>query len=394
MRHSIPTIFLSLPLNVLLITTAISACHQPSAMNVAYEKSIRSFLRRYYKRVCIGANCYCHENSHIPRNAGFTWVRGSKLVLRSPWNIPRGGGQQQQEHGTEVSSSQHKTIPLSSLPLIDSESVSLALRLTCETNRLLHRGTTVAADASVDSISIHPCQISPNGKQQLIPASCTTIRSVPEDDVKEQRRTEELTVFHSLDPREDNEYHGNSTERKHRQQALPWGPDLQSYLDTLLCAIGLDKDFPDKSNSSFKTHTPMDDEKQIILSLTVLYLDRSTSQNSPHLVNSLTGQQWYPHCPYLLPQTIHRLILTAMSIATKFVRGDTSVSNILLDAANSMLGEKQAISSIDMEKMEDWMLHAMRSIGGMRTQHHEMSSQISHEEISTLLRKWGEHFIR
>lgn len=384
-RHASIDVFISLWLTVLFTSTATAANHQPFAMKVSrqYDNSPPSIFRRYCEISWLEGNCKIHDE--------FRWLRRRKWVGRHPGMIPRGGSQQQ--HETEILPAQHM-IPLSSLPLIDTKSVSLALRLTCETNRRLHHGTSIVAGASTDFLAIQHTQ------QHLAPTLCTrTIQSISETEQIKERRMEELTVFHCMDlgDRMGDEKCGNITE-----SPLPFGPDLESYLNALLCAINTDKNYSDSSNTSSTARTithnksPTEDETQVILSLTILYLDRSTSMSSPVHVHSLTGQQILPQCPHVLPQTVHRLLLTALSIATKFVRGDNAISNLLRDVANSMMDERHAISLLDMKKMEDWMIQAMGSTTGLHTiQHHhlhETSWQTSHDEISRFLRKWGGTF--
>jgi hypothetical protein len=78
-----------------------------------------------------------------------------------------------------------------------------------------------------------------------------------------------------------------------------------------------------------------------------------------------------------------------MSFAAKSVRGDKSISNKLRIAANSVLNEEQAISQIDMETMDNWMLNALGGRSGMHAHQHDLMWQISPEEISIFLRNWG-----
>ena len=381
-------------LTVLFTSTAILAVaviHRPFTIKVArqHEKPLHLLFQQCCKILWTEPN--------VQRNKEFP-LRERKWIGRQPLIIPRGGGQQQPE--TDILAAQQHVIPITSLPLIDTKSVSLALRLTCETNRRLHRGTSITAGATTDFLSKHHTLGQHVPQHRMSPTLCThTIRSVPESEQIEERRVEELTLFHCMDLGYRLVDEKNSTEWEQQRKSFPCSPDLESYLNSLLCAIGIDKDYPESSNRSSTTRTithnkqPMEDESQVILSLTILYLDRSTSLSSPHNVNLLTGQQSHPQCPYILPQTVHRLLLTALTIATKLVRGDKAVSNTLREAANSLMDERHAISLIDMEKMESWMLHAVSSATGMHTaQHHHHEMQISHDEISRLLRKWGGTF--
>jgi len=315
--------------------------------------------------------------------------RPGRSLVHSPSSVLRGGA-----------------IPLSSQSLIDTTSVSLALRLTCETNRRIHHGASIdrrsfqsrikaaAVTGGMDSLFMVPQQDAT--EQTMISAtSLRTIRAVSAEELTNERLKEELTVFHSVEHLEPNgnEKGGNATEQISRLKLLRWGPELHSYLSTLLCAIGLDeKGTSDSSNivhntANNKQQQPMEDELQIILSLTLLYLDRST--NTLLQVDPLTGQSWCPPCPHLLPRTVHRLMLTAISFAAKSVRGDRSISNKLRIAANSVLNEEQKISQVDMETMENWMLNAIGGRTGLHAHQHDLMWQISPEEISIFLRNWG-----
>ena len=346
---------------------------------------------------------------------------------RSPLcSIARGGDITEEIQQTENNSSpSQRMVPFSSLPLIDTKSVSLALRLTCETNRRLHLGTTLSGDGALasyaktteedvadtdDSLSLQPRpytaeqQLYSQQEQYSVPP---TVRSIPTDELIEERRKEELTVFHSehlwgkQQPTGDDGVHVNKTDvaeggesQKSRiEVGSRWGPDLQSYLDGLLSAIGLGDEESSASGGSSKQLSPMQDERQMILALALLYIDRSTFVDTPLHVDPQSGQPWFPPCPHLLPRTAHRMILTAMTISAKCVRGEKSVSGALLGAANSMLGEKNAISDVDLEQMESWMIHALSAATGIPSHpQHEMSWQITQDEIGIFLRKWGATF--
>jgi len=237
-----------------------------------------------------------------------------KNVERRRLSIPRGGGEVHDKvhdntHNIEKKHQQTSDIslPLSSLPLIDTLSVSLALRLTAETNRRLQHSTS-----------------------------------------KEQHKEE--TVFHS-------------------NVSYQESPELKTYLDTLLSAVGLD--------DSTCTN-PMDDERQVILALSLLYIDRSTSVDTPTDDYHQTGQMGGSHpSPYISPRTVHYMVLTSLSIAIKCVKND--VSNKLREAANSMF-EKDIISEIKMEQMESTLLHSLAGSSG---------GNVSHEEISTFMRQFA-----
>ena len=373
---------------VLLTTTSISASDQFRLKIACHcDVSVPSTLNKCCEYICVGARggLMTLRVAGVRRSRFRLWKRPGRRLVHSL----RGGA-----------------IPLSSQSLIDTKSVSLALRITCETNRRLHRGASIdrgpfksrrkaaAVTGGMDSLFMAPQQDATE-QTMMSASSLRTIRTVSAEELTNERLKEELTVFHSVEHLEPNgnDKRGNATEQISRLKLLRWGPELHSYLNTLLHAIGLDKKSTSESSNivhntaNNKQQQPMEDELQIILSLTLLYLDRST--NIPLQVDPITGQSWCPPCPHLLPRTVHRLLLTAMSFAAKSVRGDKSISNKLRIAANSVLNEEQAISQIDMETMDYWMLNALGGRSGMHAHQHDLMWQISPDEISIFLRNWG-----
>src|SRR5210317_1188935 len=124
--------------------------------------------------------------------------------------------QQQQQHRSTSSSSK------SLLPLIDTKTVALALRLTCETNRRLYRGTSgfvgrvdaetttdageddAANNAAYSNVGSHVTYNDHHQHQnqqqyqhgQIVPSSIPpAISSITEEERAEERRKEEMTIF-------------------------------------------------------------------------------------------------------------------------------------------------------------------------------------------------------
>jgi hypothetical protein len=374
-----------------------------------------------------------------------------KLSLRAVI-IPRGGGgsirgedlqsihsQQQQQQQRTISPSTKSPFLL---PLIDTKTVSLALRLTCETNRRLHSGTICSGretvgDGDAEAVSNEAADIKTRSSHQqppqghggqMVPSSMPpAISSVTKEERAEERRKEETTIFHSIEPWKKPMAGASSSsaaEEKEdtiRRGICRWGPDIDKFLETLLCSVGLanvDDDARDGNESSSSTeassssvlttlssppHTtnsrnrsssPMEDERQLILSLVILYLDHSISLDTPRHVDPRTGQPWCPPCPQILPRTVHRLVLTAFVIATKSLRGgggggDVSTS-LLRDAANKLLGDetKNRVSEIDLEQMEEWMLYSLGADGSGAIG----QWQVPAEEVQGFVRKWSETF--
>ena len=401
--------------------------------------SIASVLWGYcFECICIGAHCYytgLKRNELKKRTDKFGVIN-----FQSVDGIPRGGETSAVEEelrdefdevhtNGEKRNDSAKSQDLSTQPLIDTETVSLALRLTCETNRRLHHGTLAAAGSKIsasesketiqtefsssesslsgqEQLMHHPVQVrmpqQPSGTVgHPIEAAAKQIKVVSELERAEERRKEELTIFHATKPRRDE----NNAERR---GVLRWGPDLKAYIDTLLSAIGIPNINDvnrDATSSTISTQrrkqpaSPLEDERQLILSLTVIYLDRATSVDNLH-VDPNTGKPWYPSCPYVLPQTVHRLVFTAMIVATKSLRGEVdNISNSLREAANSLLqdsnGENSQISEQDVQQMEQWMMNALG--GAMQSHqyhhhHYENNWHIPPDEIGQFIRKWGETF--
>lgn len=344
--------------------------------------------------------------------------------------------QQQQQHRTTSSSAK------SLLPLIDTKTVALALRLTCETNRRLYLGTSgfvrrVDAETTADAgegdaatadysnagshIIYNDHHQHQNQQQyqhgQIVPSSIPpAISSVTEEERAEERRKEEMTIFHSTEPwkpslKNSSTFSSSETDEIIRRGISRWGPNIDRYLDALLFSIGLaahnDDDAtysagesssssPETTSSALTATTthrnhyrsPVEDERQLILSLTLLYLDHSISLDTPRHVDPHTGQPFY-QCPHILPRTVHRLVLTAMVIATKSVKGESGeeFSTSLRKAANKLFGNEQ-VSKIDMDQMEQWMLHSLGADGSGTIG----QWQISAEEVQSFMRRWGETF--
>lgn len=218
-----------------------------------------------------------------------------------------------------------------------------------------------------------------------------------------------------------------------RRGIARWGPDLDVYMNALLSSVGLDPNEDHLNPSSQNQQQQIQTLTQKILLQTILFIEKSTSLDTPRIINPRTGQPYFPPVPYLMPRTVHRLILTAFSMSVKrnLMMGSTidvsveDVSHILRTAANSLFRSSQSvinvqcdvhdkknmqsqheISEFEMQQMEHWMIHAL---GGDPSQHyhhyhqnyhsnyhsqqqHQEHWQITPEEMTTFLYKWGETF--
>ena len=396
------------------------------------DVSILSGLWRRFEWICFCVHC---NDAHIKKDDSTKTTFGvHKLSVN---RIPRGGDTVMKDElnpnandsalraDLEKTAGSTEQDNLALQPLIDAETVSLALRLTCETNRRLHRGTASIHDdneqakINVDTASQQrpDSQGTPFNQQQLvqhhsvnvrmpepanvgrypIEATAKTIKviSLPER-IKEIEK-EEFTIFHAPEPTL------NDVDIK-QKGVLRWGPDLKVYIETLLSAIGLENiqdaegDVILTTASTIKRKqptSPLEDEKQLILSLTIMYLDRIRSFDNLRF-DPVTGQMWHHPVPFVLPRTVHRLFLTAMIIATKSIYGENKDTSKLLKAANSLLHNyRSPLSEMDLQEMEQWMINDLYG-GPMHNHqhqyHYETSYRIPPEEIGQFVRKWGEIF--
>lgn len=200
--------------------------------------------------------------------------------------------------------------------------VSLSLRYTCEmnrrlnaavkrsasihdsepeatTNRSVHHNPAVSMQRGGQMVHVHP-------SQQWEPP----IRMASDD------YDNVVTIFHAKEPRET------------RTGVKRWGPDLLLYLQHLTSALNIQKD-------------------PLVLQLAILYLDRACSVETPRS----NGQE---KCPYLVPQTVHRLLLTSLLIATKAVHPSNSIESQL-----SSLG----IPPQQLNQMQEWMKQSLGDMG-------------------------------
>ncbi|KAL7477786.1 hypothetical protein ACHAW6_003587 [Cyclotella cf. meneghiniana] len=467
-----------LPSYIVMIATIFVSASKSSALCDSRDRnccrchdvSISSILWACgWEYICVGcAPCYYGCINKHNANSDYFGKRRTKTFgsrnLQSLRSIPRGGDAGMDDaNDKELHAKSDRTSdspirqmnPPSLLPLIDAETVSLALRLTCETNRRLYHGTSSAyystsnysqSNASAAATPAALSTQSPNQphhgsfesqpppyyrQQQLIQHPSVNVRmthqyssssnlegsiakpiqSVSELQRVEERRKQELTIFHASEPFDDEPRNDDKkADNNERRGVLRWGPDLKQYLDALLSSIGLEDDHAangDASSTTVSTHnakrkkstSPLEDECQLILSLTVLYLDHATSMETHRHVDPSTGHPLYPPCPYVMPRTVHRLVLTAMAIATQSIRGDVDASEVLREAANSLLFSKKKditseISTMEMHQMEQWMIHALGGGGPSHYPHSHFQKdwQIPPDEIGAFLQKWGETF--
>ena len=239
---------------------------------------------------------------------------------------------------------QQQVIPLQDIEM-NLEHVSLSLRLTCEMNRRLLQGIRSNNDflavhnnnnnnghvdvhnannpllqrGGGDDNSYHPVHVHPSQSWQPPIKS----HSEEEQDV--------LTIFHAKSPRN----------KSSRRGAARWGPELLPYLQFLV------EDVLKLSENN---------QRSLIIALSLLYLDRACSVETPRSNTGQQEQQQYLPCPYLQPRTVHRLVLISLLTAARTVVGNDIVAPTEIE---KLLG----IPSSQLEQMECKFQNALGDLG-------------------------------
>lgn len=253
-------------------------------------------------------------------------------------NIPRGGSAATATMDSSSSSLSHKSDKDDYYEEIDYDSISLALRMTCELNRQLMYGTNGMTCAGGHTEQVDHIDF-PDSSQtwfhSIQPPSSPS--SNAESDTNAPSSLETLTIFHAKSPRT------LSSSKKKRKLRLKtgcarWGPGLALYLRQL--------------------HTSLQCPP-ITFALALIYLDRACSAETQR--NLSVGAM---ACPHLTPRTAHRLVLTAMVIASKAM--DATPTTPTKDGKSDKymnLLRTFGISEAALQNMETWMLQALGEKG-------------------------------
>lgn len=262
--------------------------------------------------------------------------------------------QQQQQQLYYDSVEQQVTIPLQDIEM-NLEHISLSLRLTCEMNRRLLQGIRSNNDLAVvnhndahknsnhlpllqqrgggggGDNSYHPVHVHPSQSWQ------PPIKSHCKEDEEEV-----LTIFHAKSPRTQKDSRGSSSIYR---GVARWGPELLPYLQYLVEDV-----FKLSENKN---------ERSLIFALSLLYLDRACSVETPRSSSSNTGQQQQQQnlpCPFLQPRTVHRLVLISLLFAARSVVGDNCDYTMDIE---KLLG----IPSLQLKQMESYFHNALGDLG-------------------------------
>lgn len=234
---------------------------------------------------------------------------------------------------------------------IDYERIAFALRLNCEVNRQLYQGSNgrICPGGHTETLeSFSPSQLSIKNN----------IDSTSDmDNNSRNEYSEPLTIFHAKEPRPR-----VVSKKKKKTLTSPkmgtdrWGPNLSLYLQRLHEALEC---------------------PPITFALALIYLDRVCSAATVRDEYKNTSPQFLQPCPHLTPRTVHRLVLTAIVVASKAVKNDVR-NNAYYASKLEMFGmTEQSLSS-----METWFVSALGEEGTF----------VSMERIVSFSEAWEQAF--
>ena len=222
----------------------------------------------------------------------------------------------QNENMHTVTADQASPSPERFVPLMTPEHIALSLRLTCERNRRLIRGSTFGVRRQPETVAVQP------GSHHIKAPSFASSTQVPEE--------EATSVFHATSRRT----HEDVGSERTLSGVECWGPNLQTFISELV------------SNILQLT----DDETSIVLSLSMIYLDRASS------VETLRSSQ-APPCPFVSFRTVHRLLLSSILTAAQVV-GRKSIEDY-----HVQLEDLAGVSAKELHTMMAWMKYALGDSG-------------------------------
>lgn len=298
--------------------------------------------------------------------------------------------QQQQRDEGDVSSSglSHQwssTHPFDSRTerkkLIDISSISLALRTTCEWNRRLQHSSTNNVLAAMKKKKMKPSpqmwgrttegsnvhfhgghqqNLHEEGKMVNVHPSQTWSPPISRLSWQEQQDqyAASLTIFHAKSPQplnKDDQSDSDST----NSGVLRWGPDLEQFLKEVL-------------TSCFQITSP--ESQSTLLTFAMIYLDRACSvetlRTHHHHYATNQGSPSPTECPYLTPRTVHRLLLTALTLAQRTLYHGTEQAEI-----QKCIQKTFGIAPAQLHTMEYLMLSALGDYG--TDVHHDQYQQFT-----------------
>ena len=268
--------------------------------------------------------------------------------------------------------------------LIDISSISLALRTTCEWNRRLQHSSTNNVLAAMknknksvpmwgrktEGSNVHfhgGHQHNLHGEGNMVNVHPTQTWSPPISRLSWQEQQDQyaasLTIFHAKTPqplnKRDNRNSNSNKENDNNGGVLRWGPDLEQFLKEVL-------------TSCFQITSP--ESQSTLLTFAMIYLDRACSvetlRTHHHHYATNQGSPSPTECPYLTPRTVHRLLLTALTLAQRTLYHGTEQAEI-----RTCIQKTFGIAPAQLHTMEYLMLSALGDYG--TDVHHDQYQQFT-----------------
>lgn len=238
-------------------------------------------------------------------------------------------------------------------PKIFLKHMSMALRLTCELNRRLLDGVNFTfrffgkKNRIRDGDDGAPIpEPSLQRQQQLQPYGSSPVNIHPDrtwnPPIREggpDLERESLTIFHALEPRDEEASADDLSAVAAPRGVARWGPELLPYLEAATSLLQIDGN-------------------GLEIALAMIYLDRACSVDSPR-------SNECPPCPFCAPRTVHRLSLVALILAKQAVDGDVGGRETLSNRLQAL--EPLGIPLDQLESMVHWMLNALGDTGSFVT---------------------------
>ncbi len=248
--------------------------------------------------------------------------------------------------------------------LMDYESISLALRLTCEMNRRLQNACaskpssshqqSIKTPSTTTTDAIHPPSYHPHSNHFAHPQN----KIITNDDTYKST----TDIFHS-----------NSSSNKNIIS------NLSTYIQSISKILG------------YETNP-------IIPALALIYLDRACSiETSTHRIHGMTNDNDInrKRCPYITPNTTHKLYLTAIVLACRTVRNQYSTSmnhgfhdEYTMQYSTLLQNNHELLCGMNVTYIElgSWLNYMVSSLGS------DHGLIISSDEVNLFLRRWKNLF--
>ena len=254
--------------------------------------------------------------------------------------------------------------------LMDYESISLALRLTCEMNRRLS-----------------------HQKKSLSSHRITSMMNDQHDLQQHERHHHHHQQQHYQSEQGTNMFQFNSSTKNNNKDMKSVITNLSSYVQSISNILGCDSN-------------------PIIHAIAIIYLDRACScsiSSSSHLFDNNNKQL---RCPYLTSNTVHKLYLTAIVLACRTVRHQyPSIHDeqgyhdeYTMQYADLLRRHGDELCNLNITNAElgKWLNFMVSSLGGATSSLSSSPStsiipnnglMISSEEVDIFIHRWKKIFV-